>query len=461
MSTLFLLSADWGCMGLFDRLRGSDTPRVAFIGIDGLPFDLVDDNPETFQTLSAVAETGDAGAIDSIVPPESSACWPVLTSGVNPGETGVYGFQDREIGSYDTYVPMGRDVQATRMWDRVTAAGLDATVLNVPVTFPPQRDVQRMVSGYLSPGVDEAAHPEELRSYLAEVDYTLSVNAKLGHDDDKSDFIAHAREVLDGRAALFERYVDRDDWDLFVGAFTAPDRMNHFLWEAYLDGGPHREEFLEFYAALDDHIGTIRAALPDDVRLVVGSTHGFTRLEHDVYCNEWLDREGWLSYGDDDHAALSDATGDTRAYSLVPGRFYLNVEGREPNGSVPEAEYESVRAELAADLESWEGPDGRPVVDRIVERETAFRGDHDEIAPDLVAIPNSGFDLKAGFRPRDRVFDPDGPRTGMHTFENAALFVDHPAATVADADLLDVAPTVLKLLDVEYGRTECDGASLV
>ena len=448
-------------MGLFDRLRGSDTPRVAFLGIDGLPFDLVADNPETFPTLSAIADEGAAGAIDSIVPADSSACWPVLMSGVNPGETGVYGFQDREIGSYDTYVPMGRDVQATRVWDRVTAAGKDATVLNVPVTFPPQRNLQRMVSGYLSPGVDEAAHPEELRTYLADSDYTLSLNAKLGHRTDKTEFIEHARETLDGRAALFKRYVERDDWDLFVGAFTSPDRVNHFLWGDHLDGGTYAEEFMEFYAALDAHIGSIRETLPDDVRLVVGSTHGFTRLKYDVYCNEWLNREGWLSYRDDDHESLSDIADDARAYSLVPGRFYVNLEGREPNGVVPESEYEDVRAELTTALESLEGPDGNPVVDRVVERETAFRGDHDEIAPDLVAVPNNGFDLKAGFRPRERVFDPDGPRTGMHTFENAGLFVDHPAATVEDADLLDVAPTLLTLLDVEFSRTDCDGASLL
>jgi len=157
-------------MGLFDRLRGNDTPRVAFIGIDGLPHRLVADNPDTFPTLSAIADEGDGGPIDSAVPPESSACWPVLTSGVNPGETGVYGFQDREVGSYDTYVPMGRDVQATRVWDRATDAGLDATVMNVPVTFPPQRTVQRMVSGYLSPDVDKASHPDELREYLTESD---------------------------------------------------------------------------------------------------------------------------------------------------------------------------------------------------------------------------------------------------------------------------------------------------
>ncbi|MES3161935.1 MAG: alkaline phosphatase family protein [Halorubrum sp.] len=448
-------------MGLFDRLRGADTPRVAFIGIDGLPFDLVADHPETFPTLSAIADTGDADAIDSILPVDSSACWPAMMSGVNPGETGVYGFQDREVGSYDTYVPMGRDVQATRVWDRAAAAGRDATVLNVPVTFPPQRTLQRMLSGYLSPDVDRAAHPDELREHLTDSEYIQSINAKLGHKADKTAFIEHARSVLDARAALFDRYVERDDWDLFVGAFTSPDRVNHFLWEEHLSDGPHADAFVEFYAALDAHIGRIRDTVPDDVRLVVASTHGFTRLEYDVYCNEWLAAEGWLSYETDDHDSLSDIDGASRAYSLVPGRFYLNLDGREPDGTVSDAAYDDVRAELTEALEAWTGPNGNPVVDRVVERETAFRGDHDEIAPDLVAVPNPGFDLKAGFRPRDRIFDPDGPRTGMHTFENAGLFVDHPAATVEDADLLDVAPTVLTLLDVEYARTDVDGASLV
>ncbi|MFD1571521.1 alkaline phosphatase family protein [Halorubrum laminariae] len=448
-------------MGLFDRLRGNDTPRVAFLGIDGLPHGLVADNPDTFSTLSAIAAEGDGGQIDSTVPPDSSACWPVLTSGVNPGETGVYGFQDREVGSYDTYVPMGRDVQATRVWDRATESGLNATVMNVPVTFPPQRTVQRMVSGYLSPDIDAAAHPDELRKHLSESDYRLSVNAKLGHRSDKTDFIDHARETLDARYEAFSHYLAEDDWDLFFGVFTAPDRMNHFLWGDYADDGTYRDDFLSFYAALDDYVGAVRERLPDDVTLVVGSTHGFTRLRYDVYCNEWLEREGWLSYTGDDHDTLADIDDDTRAYSLVPGRFYLNLEGREPYGTVPASDYETVRAELQEALRTWEGPNGEPVAKRVVERETVFRGAHDEIAPDLVVIPNEGFDLKSGFRPHDTVFDTDGPRTGMHTFEDAGLFVDHPDAKVEDADLLDIAPTLLRLLDIEYGRTDLDGASLV
>ncbi|WP_129114871.1 alkaline phosphatase family protein [Halegenticoccus tardaugens] len=447
-------------MGLFDRLRGNDNPRVAFIGIDGVPFSMLDEHRDEFPNFAALADEGSAGAIDSIVPPESSACWPSLTTGVNPGETGVYGFQDREVGSYDTYVPMGRDVQATRLWDRVAEEGLDATVMNVPVTFPPQRNVQRMVSGFLSPGIDKGARPDELRDYLDSIGYKIDVNAKLGHKDDKSEFIEDAHETLDRRFEAFEHYIQQDDWDLFFGVFMTTDRVNHFLFEDYERGGENEEAFMDFYRKVDEYVGRIRSMLPDDVTLVVASDHGFTTLDYEVHFNAWLEQEGWLSYRTDDHSELGDISDDTVAYSLIPGRFYLNLEGREPRGTVPQDEYESTRAELKAALETLEGPDGEKVCARVVEKEEAFRGDHDDIAPDLVAIPNNGFDLKAGFKGHDDVFG-TGPRNGMHSFDNATLYVDDADATIGEADLFDIAPTILDLMEIEYSRADFDGASLV
>jgi len=448
-------------MGLFDRLRGSSDQRVAFFGIDGVPYDLVVDNPERFPTLSAIAESGSGGRIDSIVPPESSACWPSLTTGVNPGKTGVYGFQDRESGTYDTYVPMGRDVQADRIWDRVQAAGREATVMNVPVTFPPQRNVQRMVSGFLAPEVEKAALPTSFASDLESMDYRIDVNAKLGHEADKTAFVEDAHETLDARQRAFRAYVERDDWDLFFGVFMTTDRVNHFLFRDYEHDGEYREAFFEFYEKVDRYLGELRDALPEDVVMVVASDHGFTTEEYEVHMNQWLEEQGWLSFETDDHADLADIADETKAYSFIPGRFYLNLEGREPRGSVPADEYESTRAELKGMLESMEGPDGRTVADRVVVAEDAFEGAHDAIAPDLVVLPTDGFDLKAGFAGHDRVFDPDGPRNGMHKFGNASLFVDDPDVTIDDdVDLFDVAPTLLDLLSLEYDPAEFDGRSL-
>ncbi|SFS49678.1 alkaline phosphatase family protein [Halostagnicola kamekurae] len=447
-------------MGLFDRLRGDGSPRVAFIGVDGVPYSLLRDNEDRFPNFAAIASDGTASEISSIVPPESSACWPSLTTGMNPGETGVYGFQDREVGTYDTYVPMGNEVQATRIWDRVQEEGRNATVMNVPVTFPPQRNVQRMVSGFLSPGLEKAAYPDDVRDTLEGYEYRIDVNPKLGHQEDKSEFIEDAHATVDARYEAFKHYIEEDDWDLFFGVFMTTDRVNHFLFKDYERDGEFREEFLEFYEKVDDYIGELREALPEDVTLIVASDHGFTSLDHEVHFNEWLRENDWLSFRTDEPEELDDIADETKAYSFIPGRFYINLEGREPRGSVPKSEYDAVRDELKAELEELEGPEGRTVVDRVVEKEAAFRGDHDEIAPDLVAIPSNGFDLKSGFKADSEVFT-TGPRNGMHSFDDTSLYVDDPDVTIDDADLYDIAPTILDLMEIEYSRGEFDGASLV
>jgi uncharacterized sulfatase len=332
--------------------------------------------------------------------------------------------------------------------------------MNVPVTFPPQRDVGRMVSGFLSPDVEKAAYPDGLRDYLQSIDYRIDTNAKLGHDDDKTDFVEDAHETVDARYEAFSRYVERDDWDLLFGVFMTTDRINHFLFEDYERDGENKEAFLEFYEKVDGYLGRLRESLSEDVTMVVASDHGFTTLDYEVHFNEWLAREGWLSFEDGDHESLGDIADDAEAYSLIPGRFYLNLEGREPRGGVAEADYEAKRTELKKALETLEGPEGRKVCERVVEKEAAFEGAHDDIAPDLVAIPTHGFDLKAGFSGHDDVFG-TGPRNGMHSFGNASLFVDDPDTTVReDTDLFDITPTLLDLMEIEYDRGAFDGTSL-
>jgi predicted AlkP superfamily phosphohydrolase/phosphomutase len=51
----------------------------------------------------------------------------------------------------------------------------------------------------------------------------------------------------------------------------------------------------------------------------------------------------------------------------------------------------------------------------------------------------------------------------MHSFDNACLYVEDPEAAIRerDADLYDIAPTILDLMEIEYDRAAFDGASLV
>lgn len=444
-------------MGLFDRFRNSGSNRVAVLGVAGLPFSLAGGEPDLLPTLSNLVAEDRATAIDSVLPPDESACWPTLTSGLNPGHTGVYGLLDREVGTYDTYVPQGGDVQVQRVWDYVEAAGGTTTVLNVPVTNPPQKEVGRMAAGPQAPDLHRAAQPAELRQYLSESDYRLNVDAALGQEGDVGGLVADAHETLEARFEAFLRYAEADDWDLFVGCLTAPDRLNHFVWDSLSDSGPVRDDVSAFYNTLDTKIAAFRDELGSDVTFVLVGDHGFASLEYEVNCQRWLEEAGWLSW-EESPARLDDLSSETQAFAFPHGRFYLNRTDREPDGVVEPADAADVLSELEAELLELSGPNGNPVVETVYRADDLYDGPHLDLAPDLVAVPEPGFDLTTSFDGTGSIFG-EGRRVGMHTPDDAPLVVDHPEAELTGASPFDVAPTVLDLLGVDTGDAEFDGSS--
>ena len=124
------------------------------------------------------------------------------------------------------------------------------------------------------------------------------------------------------------------------------DRVNHFLYSDYQQKGAYFEEFLEFYEILDEYIGCLKEILPEDVTMIIASDHGFTELKYEFHANEWLREIGWLEYNKDRKNSLEDVGAKSKAYSLIPGRFYINLEGREPDGKIKHGEYVQVREEL-------------------------------------------------------------------------------------------------------------------
>lgn len=446
-------------MGVINRLRGIERPRVVVLGLDGVPFSLIDAHPDRFEHLSSLIDEGSATSIESVVPPESSASWPCITTGMNPGETGVYGLVDRELGTYQTYFTASGDVQVPHVWDYVANADLDATVVNVPVTHPPQRNLQRMIAGFLAPDIDRAVYPRSLAETLRSLGYRIDVDATLARDGDITAFLENAYETIDARFEAFAHFIDLQDWDLFVGVFMAPDRVNHFLYGEYLEDGPHLEDFLAFYEQLDTYIGALRSRLPDDTTLMVVSNHGFDRLHYEVQVNRWLRETDWLTYDDTSPSDLADIDEATKAYSLQPGRFYLNLVGREAEGIIAEEEYELVRDQLKEALLQWSGPEGESVIDRVVTRESVYRGPHVDLAPDVIAIPSPGFDLQASFKGEGPIFERTN-RTGMHRAADACLIIDQPAIELSQATVFDVAPTILSMLNIEFERGDFDGVSL-
>jgi predicted AlkP superfamily phosphohydrolase/phosphomutase len=240
------------------------------------------------------------------------------------------------------------------------------------------------------------------------------------------------------------------------------DRLHHFFWQEMEQGhvryGP---AFLDFYRRVDEVLGEVRSWLDEDTRLVILSDHGFCTIKQEVYINTWLHDAGYLDYAVEQPKSLSDMAGSSVAYSLDPGRIFLNVRGREPQGRIePGAEYERMRREIAeAALGMTDPATGESMVERVYTREELYQGPYAATGADLVLAMRDGYDPKGPFGKPQLTFKGNS-LVGMHTTPDALLYIQGLRGVERRPHITDVAPTLLDLLGVATPK-DMDGRSLV
>jgi len=153
------------------------------------------------------------------------------------------------------------------------------------------------------------------------------------------------------------------------------------------------------------------------------------------------------------------------------GNINLNIKGREPQGVVEPGNVDQLIDEITTALYGLRDPDtGEQMVAEVMRREDVYTGNMIDRAPDLLIrwtedkyLTTTDYDGK-----------PDGPlfgttqkfgrhgaayaldQTGMHIIEGICIFYGcgvREDSRLQDANLLDLAPTVLHLLDVPIPRS--------
>jgi len=235
----------------------------------------------------------------------------------------------------------------------------------------------------------------------------------------------------------------KQPWDLMMIHFMTTDRLHHMMWDQYEDtAAPYHQDFLKLYRRLDEIIDEVVSELDENTMLMMLSDHGFCGVKAEVNLNVWLQKEGLLQFQTSSPKSLEEIDGRrSRAYSLIPGRIYVNLKGREPRGSVePGAEYEAVRDDLIERLLAWRSPDGEPVIERVEKREDLYGEECTSLAPDLVALAHYGYDLK------DQVSGNElfktGKLKGMHTYDDAFLYVNRPLKIPAGIKIYEASQIV-------------------
>jgi len=472
------------------------TTKVMIIGLDAATLDLVGPWGESGELpfIGQLIREGTSGRLRSTIIPSSLPAWSSFATGKKPGKQGLVSFW-RE-GPRRKYFN-STDLGTATMWDIVGDAISKCIVINVPGTYPPRPINGQLVTGMLTPDTRGSyTYPPELKDAVEEAvpEYRIDYDRERKLGKERLDDIY---EVTRKRRDLAVFLKSRCDWDLFVVVFTGTDRILHTFWN-------ERETIgLEFFKEIDRHVADLAGDLDENVQLIVVSDHGFTTCDKVLRMNRWLEKQGYLKTQPmEKHGADTDALGPeqlprsirggsrpgrgglgslfkkrkktidwtrTRAYcygGLVAG-INIVVAGRDPGGIVqPGDEYEQLRAEIMSKLREFTDPEtGQKVFREVVEKEKLWSGKFMNDLPDIVMIAKSEKYLFKTSVNKHRVIRryvrPRRGEKGYHARDGLIIMKGSriKRGTTIEADLIDVAPTVVHLLGHAVPR-DMDGRVL-
>lgn len=484
--------------------------KTVIIGLDGATFSVL--NPlmsaGVMPNVAHMMQNGAWGSLLSTRPPVTCPAWPSMFTGVGPGKHGVFSFSYRDLGSRRVRTAAVTDVQAPKLWDFVSEAGLRSAILNVPITFPAQPLKGVTLTGFVSPDESElVTYPKDLAPALRKELGNLMLNwLVLGYRPaDPARRNQHVRKINDLmrlRIRQFDFVLDQFPCDLCYLVHEYTDRVFH-LYYHILDptfsahSNPDNAETLELlhtgHRLLDESIGRLLERFGPSANYMIVSDHGFGGVNKWVYLNNLLHNAGlahfrrgrlWVEvitrhlhlpsgmrtrlgveseelwHRQDPTLALTIDYERTRAFGgpQLEHAVYINRKESFPHGTVDPRDYDRVRSEVIATLKSATDPStGGAVFQGVWKREELFRGPFAEHAPDVLydlapgyMVSNSALPpvfLHGGFlRPLRRGWD----ISGYHLPEGVFIGYGPAFNRVGgfEASILDITPTALYLMDI-------------
>lgn len=427
--------------------------RVVVLGLDGLPCSLLRRfiAEGVMPQLGALVQQGDLAAMDTVYPPLSSVSWTTFFTGVNPGRHRIFGFFEAQIDDYGIWFQDLNEVKVPALWDHAQVHGKRTVSINLPGTFPAPPFNGVMVSGFIATDFAKSIYPKMLQPLLEKIGYMLDVPCEKVHEEPEV-FWKAVGQSLQARAQTMAALLQNEPHDLFIGVFTETDRVQHFFFDAIEEPShPEHERVMNFYRQVDAIVGRLAALCRPDDELIILADHGFCRIEQELFLNHWLAEQGYLVMKTPKLGApLKEIDpAKSRAFALDPGRIFLNVRGRQPDGCVDSSDAEKLRDEIAIGLAAmrvrvpWQAEPICPFT-HILRREEIYSGPWAHLAADLVLHPRDGFEMKGKFN--HPALSQLGHLNGMHTFGDAMLYVRGRKWSAGTPRIIDLAPTILSLM---------------
>lgn len=225
---------------------------------------------------------------------------------------------------------------------------------------------------------------------------------------DEEHFLADVDLTVTRFESMMESFLKDNDRDFFVQVFSFTDRVGHVLWRFWdeehpiyeAENGPKYQEALrDAYRRMDRIVGRALSLVDlDKTVFLVCSDHGFSSWRYQFNFNTWLVDKGYMKLKknvlgvamklEDLQTGTTPFTyvdwENTKAYAMGLGMIFINLAGREPEGSVQSEEYDALCRQLAEDLERFvDEKTGQNPVRKVYLRDEIYHDYDPAITPDL------------------------------------------------------------------------------
>lgn len=478
------------------------------IGLDGGEWDVI--NPlireGELPNIAQLKQEGISGPLESVTPPVSPPAWNSIQTGTNPGKHGIFDFTTFE-NDYTRRSTNSSERGAAPFWEVLNDEGTTTGLFKIPFTYPPDNVDGFMITGFPTPRiVDDYATPESLVERIGPVE-SLFEDKSLIRNGEVEEFKRNLLQVAERQTDLFLNLLREYDTQFSMMVYDGSDRIQHFFWKYFDESHPRYNPdsslvgaIEEYYKTVDHEIGRLLNEVDEDCDVVILSDHGFGPLSSDIYIDEWLEEEGFLTRGsvsgqkvtanllattfDVGWEAIKRANlaravksmlpsswfefgsnlqvqshhdvvwEDTKAFftALSGQALYVNVSDRFMKGTVPRERYNEVIEELRESLVSIRHPEsGEKLVKDVIRSDEEFEGWNLHRAPDLIVRTVPECTLRGGHS--DSLLKSSTQkaqdRSGDHRKDGIFIANGRSFATgtAPSLSVLDIAPMLLYLHD--------------
>jgi predicted AlkP superfamily phosphohydrolase/phosphomutase len=444
------------------------TKKVCVIGLDGASPLLINAWLDELPTFRRFRDEGLWGSSIPPLPAQTPVAWTTFMTGQNPGKHGIFGFVQREPGSYRRRIAAPSAIKSETLWQILSTYGKRVGVVNVPMS------TYQGINGFMIPGfLDRQEGIPQPPAIYEQIQRRFRVSTMPG--DVETEVLAQARsnpdlllnridEITELNAKISLYLLEQEPWDFFMTVFMGTDRIGHFFWNYIDPTHPNftHHEFTDrakrYYRSVDKILAEFLKRVPSDTLSILVSDHGFCPVTHEVFLNNYLQQQEYLQVRDE---KVDVAQSLAVAYGY--GDIWLNVTGREPTGMVrPGHEYHQIREEIIKSLQNIR-INGEPPIQQVVKREDVYWGPYVSEAADLIAIHNKNWQSARrpeilphanteGYIRANPLWS--GGHDGSHNPEEVPGILGflgphlNKELSPLKARLWDIAPTILRYLDI-------------